>query len=244
MTGLLAVQAAAIASELETTPTTLITATSVTEVAWTTINMALPYPYEDPSISIAPEATRTAVLGMYYANPCGGGTEFASTTTVNLPVDCHGASAVSTSVRWGRCPLGGRKPPNIVDTVTSTPFTSFGYTCLPTPAPASLSSYNVADVTHTLPVPTLLPDQKPAQTPTALEVVHHPDGECRVNLGLQPTEGGDRGTWVVKECSSSALHRVTYARTVTSTIEFSFEWTPTETVPAATPSVKWVYDCK
>lgn len=232
---------------------------------WTPLTMALPWPYGSPSLSIPSDTPNTALLRLYYSNPCGGATEFASTKTVNLPVDCHGASSLSVTVRFGSCPLGRKNgPPATVDTVTATPRTSFGYTCLPTPAPsgsATTPSVNLADVTKALPLPTLAKGQNPPLTAKALEVIHHPGGECRVNLTLEGKKGQDRGDWNEAECEKRVAEPVSYATTVSKTIEVGCDGcayirggvvTPScarET--ASSKSVRkealttvWVYDCQ
>ncbi|KAM7188268.1 hypothetical protein V8F20_010645 [Naviculisporaceae sp. PSN 640] len=230
---------------------------------WTPLTMALPWPYQSPSISIPSNSPQTAVLGLLYSNPCGGATEFASTKTVNLPVDCHGASSLSVSLRVGRCPLGRTDgPPATVDTVTATPRTSFGYTCLPTPTPIiPTPSVNLADITRTLPLPTLTKGQTPPLTAKALEVVHHPGGECQVDLTLEGRKGEDRAEWNSKECEKRLLDTVTttYATTVRRTVEVGCDGCqyirggvvtpscPRETVSKSVQEEKvttvWVYDC-
>src|SRR4051812_34410206 len=65
-----------------------------------------PYPYSWTPATLtspAPSASPTAFLSVFRTNPCGAGTSFASTTTIHLPVDCLGASALSTSLRFGKC---------------------------------------------------------------------------------------------------------------------------------------------
>ncbi|KAK4217486.1 hypothetical protein QBC37DRAFT_479687 [Rhypophila decipiens] len=246
-----------------------------TPTSWTPIaSMALPWPYQSPSLAVADNNNnnnnnnKTAVLGLLYSNPCGGATEFASTTTVNLPVDCAGATALSVTYRFGRCPLGRTDgPPATVDSVSATPRTSFGYTCLPTPAPPSSSGgnsgvVNVADITNSLPLPTLTAGQNPALTPAALEAVHHAGGECRVNLRLEPTDDAlsDRTGWTAAECSSRARDPVTYLTTVTKTIEVGCDrckyirggvvtascprgTTTTSSTRTAGSTTVWAYDC-
>ncbi|KAK0724561.1 hypothetical protein B0H67DRAFT_506834, partial [Lasiosphaeris hirsuta] len=110
-------------------------ATTTTATAWTTLSIPLPNPYSYASIRLLENDPETAFFAILSQNPCGGGTAFASTTTINLPVDCLGATILTTSLRRGRCPLGLTAPPEIVDTVTATPFTHFGWACAPTPAP-------------------------------------------------------------------------------------------------------------
>ncbi|KAK0610053.1 hypothetical protein B0T17DRAFT_621328 [Bombardia bombarda] len=246
-----------------------ITATYTT-TDWIDLPMALPHPYESPSLSLATSGkTTAAILALFSSNPCGARTEFASTTTVALPVDCKGASTLlSVSVRRGGCPMGGTGLPAIVDTVTATPSTAFAFTCAPTPAaPAGThsSSYLISDITHTLPLPTLRSNQKPSQTPTALSAVHYPDGECRVWLGLQPTGGTDRAEQIAQGCSDRFLRPTTYAATATSTIGVdcdgcayirggNMQYTcarsysslvplSSTTVAVATATTQWVYDC-
>ncbi|KAK3385482.1 hypothetical protein B0H63DRAFT_510281 [Podospora didyma] len=202
-------------------PTTLIQAI-VTSTTWTSLDMVVPHPYSSPSISLTEElGTTTAVFSIFSANPCGGQTEFASTKTVNLPVDCKGASQLSVTIQRGRCPLGGRKPPAIVDTVTATPRTSFDFTCAPTPAgTAHPVSYVLTDRTSKLPIPTLKPGQSPVETPVAMSAIYYPDGQCRVALDLVPADGSpaDSRQWISSLCSASYLYPKTYPATVTSTI--------------------------
>ena len=216
-----------------------------------------PYPYHWSTAfltSDSPGAKPTAVLDIFRTNQCGGGTEFASTTTINLPIDCLGASEVSTSYRSGRCPLGRSGPPLIVDTVTAWPSTGFSFTCAPTPAPSASSSqpiftlpssshpiltlstalsshpilptpsfstsYILTDITRTLPLPTLQPWQTPPETPTAFSVIHHPDGTCRISLGLEQVDKRFFGTRerVEHECLEERLRPMVYKATVTETI--------------------------
>ncbi|KAM7213282.1 hypothetical protein V8F06_011348 [Rhypophila decipiens] len=243
-----------------------------TPTSWTPIvSMALPWPYQSPSLAVDNNNNnnnnKTAVLGLLYSNPCGGATEFASTTTVNLPVDCAGATALSVTYRFGRCPLGRTDgPPATVDSVSATPRTSFGYTCLPTPAPSnnSPSAVNVADITKSLPLPTLAASgsQNPALTPAALEAVHHAGGECRVNLRLEPTDDAfsDRTGWTAAECSRRAKDPVTYLTSVTKTVEVGCDGckyirggvvtagcprgtTTTSSTRTAGITTVWAYDC-
>ncbi|KAK3320331.1 hypothetical protein B0T19DRAFT_434277 [Cercophora scortea] len=255
------------AAAIEASPTA--TPTPDPDPTWTPLTMALPHPYLSPSLSLstddsAPPQT-TAVFALYSPNPCGGRTEFASTKTINLPVDCEGASQLSVSIRRGTCPLGGSHPvPAIVDTVTSTPSTVFGFTCAPTPAPAHTVSYNLADVTHTLPLPTLRPGQNPPEVPVALSAVHYPGGECRVYLDLEAADGsGSRAKWISSACEASRVSPREYAATVTSTIGVQCDgcryvrggdmWyscarsysslSAGVTVQVRTATTKWVYDC-
>ncbi|KAK3376978.1 hypothetical protein B0T24DRAFT_233770 [Lasiosphaeria ovina] len=271
--GLMALGATTAANADSTTdavPTTLVTATVSTTTTWTSLDMAIPYPYTGPQFSLTvgdDDQQTTAVLSLLSRNPCGGGTDFASTTTVDLPVDCRGASTLSVSIYHGRCPLGRAGPPATVDTVTATPQTRWGFTCAPTPAPASQSSYQLADVTRTLPVPTVRADQHPTETPVALAALHHADGTCYVSLDLMPADGGSRedlSAAVSASCAAARLHPTSYAATVTSTVAFacdgcqyvrggdmrhtcarsfsSLEPLATE-VAVATATTKWAYDC-
>ncbi|KAK3690223.1 hypothetical protein B0T22DRAFT_441636 [Podospora appendiculata] len=253
------------AAAIEATPTA--TPTPDPDPTWTPLTMALPHPYQSPSLSLSTDgAQTTAVLALGSPNPCGGRTEFASTKTINLPVDCEGALLLSVSIRRGTCPLGGvHQMPAIVDTVSSTPSTVFGFTCGPTPAPAHTVSYNLADVTHTLPLPTLRPGQTPPEVPTALSAVHYPGGECRVWLGLAAADGsGSREKWISSVCEASRVSPRAYAATVTSTIGVECDgckyvrggdlWyscarsysslSAGVTVQVRTATTKWVYDCE
>ncbi|KAK3348664.1 hypothetical protein B0T25DRAFT_519063 [Lasiosphaeria hispida] len=186
--------------------------TTITATAWRTLSIPLPNPYGYASICLLPDDPETALLALASQNPCGAGTAFASTTTINLPLDCLGATHLSTSLRRAHCPLGRTAPPAIVDTVTATPFTRFGWTC-----GSGLPTVRVEDVTRSLPVPTLGPGQTPPERPTALEVVHHADGRCRVVLGLEQVGGfADRRERASAEC---AERRATaWMATVTETV--------------------------
>ncbi|KAK1760045.1 hypothetical protein QBC47DRAFT_426859 [Echria macrotheca] len=187
------------------------------------INSTLPYPYTRGYISLTsdvPSAKPTAVATFYLTNACGAGTSFASATTINLPIDCLGASTLSTTISAGRCPLGIVQPPAIVDTVTSTPRTHFGFTCAPATPTATPTSYQLADVTHTFPVPTLRPDQTPPEKPVGLEVIHHADGTCYVSLGLEQVDPAYsyRRERIYTECLNQRTRPTVYAGTTTSTI--------------------------
>lgn len=265
--------AAAFASAVPSaTATTTFATSTVANPIWTPVDMVLPYPYQRPSIRLTsdtPAATTAAVFAVLSVNACGGGTSFASTTTVTLAVDCLGAAELAVSIARNPCPLGQQLPPATVDTVTSTPRTQFSFSCAPTPALSSSSStsYQLADVTRTMPVPSLGPGETPPETPTALEVVHHADGTCRVVLGLQQADAQfrSRRERVDHECLAARLHPTVYAATVTRTITVACDGCAyvrggdmttlcprsitsvaagTETATVSTATTRWRYDCE
>lgn len=125
------------------------------------------------------------------------------------------------------------------------------------------------DITRTMGLPTLKPAQSPPETATALSVVHHPDGTCRVYLGLEQVDKRFKDTRerVAWECTEERLRPTVWGKgTVTSTIMASCDGcqyvrggTMTTTCPRdVTASVvpgrktvtveevrtRWIYECE
>lgn len=238
------------------------------------INRTLPYPYISGYIRLtrsAPDDKPTASISFMRANRCGGYTVFASTTTVPLPIDCMGASEIGTvSIGRPHCPLGRSALPATVDTVSEWPSTAFSFVCAPTPTPSVTDTASpplVTDITRIMPLPTISPGQTPPERPVSLEVVHHPDGTCLVDLELVQVDSehfANRRERIEHECREAKLRPTVWASTVTQAISVdcdgcafiaggamttacprSLTELPAATMTASVPhaTTRWLYDC-
>jgi hypothetical protein len=243
---------------------TLFAALVQSQDNWTPVTTSIPFPYANARISLD-ESASTASLSVLYVNRCGGWTDFASTTTVALSIDCQGYSELNVHAVNGGCPNGGCcHPPLTVATVTTTPITRWSFVCSQTPPPSTVTTVPTVDITNTLPLPTLQPEQQPPATPVGLRATHYANGECRVIIDTELKEEGFRDRF----CSSKYMEPTEYPSTVVSTIgvacdgceyvhggdlraktycypSFHDSLTPiSPTVTATTASTRWVYDCQ
>ena len=196
------------------------TSSSVQATTWTSAAFQVPHPYATPMTYLENPGRDGCVAWMKVRSSrfCHPHTAWQSTTSVQLGVNCDGCSQLSVSVLAGGCPLGGTRHSLSQTTVTSTPYTHFGFTCAPTPAAGASShsapsgSVRTTDVEVNLPLPTLLPGQSPLYTPVAMSALLWPDGQCFATLSVAPSATAE----VRSACAAAAS--TSYSSTVTSMV--------------------------
>ena len=194
------------------------TTSSLTTTTWTSATFQVPHPYATPMTYVENPGENGCVAWMKVRSSrfCHPQTAWQSTTSVNLGINCDRCSQLSVSVLAGGCPMGGTAHSVPQTTVTSTPYTHFGFTCAPTPAAGAShspsGSVRTTDMEYKLPLPTLLPGQNPPYTPVAMSALHWPDGQCFATIEVAPSATEE----VRSACAAAAS--TSYRSTVTSMV--------------------------
>lgn len=194
------------ARTMPASPTPTITSTS----------FELPYPYYYPAVTLTANSAgeTVAVFAAMTQYPCGGKrTAWLGETTTTLQVPCLGATQLSTSLRFGKCPLGEGPGPPQAPTVLATQ-TRFEFACSPTPDPHPTP--RPTDFTTNLPAPTLPPGFAPSYTPVGVEAASFVEGWCYARVNVQTTDSNVVSSQC-QECPTCASP-TKYTSTVTTTV--------------------------